>query len=291
VLAAHNSYRIVGAADPAVQAPEALSTAYITSGTSIDPPSLTPTGGAKDYLWLAVSGWRGATLTATGNPTNYTNAIEGNSGGTATTGTRLRSLRRELNAASEDPSAFTLSAASDRRLGVTIAVHPPIPSVDITVRVHHTNASGGDPQLITSASTTITGATADPLALALGSGALQTFTSADPRLLRMEIEVTGVANYGSFVLDYDGTCATNKCSNLNTPVVVVPEGAVALAAVGILIPLVTAGAWRRRRVALRARQANSPFPKARRALSKGRPSPSGPDSASRIDGAHSQPPV
>jgi hypothetical protein len=166
-------------------------------------------------------------------------------------------------------------------------------SVSITVRVHHTNTSGGDAQLITSASTTITSATTDPLLnFALGSDPVgQTFTSSDPRLLRLQIEVTAVSGSGTFTLDYDGTCATNKCSNLNTPVVVVPEGAVALAAVGILIPLVTAGAWRRRRVALRARQANSPFPKARRALSKGRPSPSGPDSASRIDGAHSQPPV
>ena len=164
-------------------------------------------------------------------------------------------------------------------------------SVSITVSVHHTNTTGGDPQLITSASTVVTAATADPLALALGSGLQQTFTSADPRLLRVQIEVTAVSGSGTFTLDYDGTCATSRCSNLNTPVVVVPEGAVALAAVGILIPLVTAGAWRRKRLALRAREANSPFPKARRALAKGRPVPSGPDSASRIDGAHSQPPV
>jgi hypothetical protein len=136
-------------------------------------------------------------------------------------------------------------------------------SVAITVRVHHTNTSGGDAQLITSASATITSATADPLNLDLGSGLQQTFTAADPRLLRVEIEVTAVSGSGSFTLDYDGTCATNRCSNLNTPVVVVPEAAVALAAVGILIPLVTAGAWRRKRLAERARQANAPF--ARRA--------------------------
>jgi hypothetical protein len=133
------------------------------------------------------------------------------------------------------------------------------PAVSITVRVHHTNTSGGDPQLITSASTTISASTTDPLNLALGSGALQTFTSADPRLLRLQIEVTGITSGGSFILDYDGTCASSRCSNLNTPVVVVPEGAVALAAVGILIPLVTAGAWRRKRLAERARQASSPF--------------------------------
>jgi hypothetical protein len=164
-------------------------------------------------------------------------------------------------------------------------------SVSITVRVQHTDTSGGDPQLITSATTVINAATADPLALALGSGLQQTFTAADPRLLRVEIEVTAVSGAGTFTLDYDGTCATSRCSNLNTPVVTVPEGAVALAAVGILIPILTAGVWRRKRLGVRARQANSLVPQGRRASAKGRPSPNGPDSASQTDGAHSQPPV
>jgi len=162
-------------------------------------------------------------------------------------------------------------------------------SVSITVRVHHTNTSGGDPQLITSASTTITAATSDPLALALGSGALQTFTAADPRLLRVQIEVTAVSGAGTFRLDYDGTCATSRCSNLNTPVVVVPEGAVALAAVGLLIPLVTAGAWRRRRLAHRARQANSPFTAPRRGSAKPSRRSAARDAAVLEDDAHSQP--
>jgi hypothetical protein len=131
-------------------------------------------------------------------------------------------------------------------------------SVAITARVHHTNASGGDPQLITSASTTIASATADPLALALGSGAQQTFTAADPRLLRLQIEVTAINGGGTFVLDYDGTCASSKCSSLDTPVVTVPEFGLVFAAFAVLIPVAMGGVWRRKRLVMRSRHAHDP---------------------------------
>ena len=132
-------------------------------------------------------------------------------------------------------------------------------SVDITVSVHHTNASGGDPQLITSASTTIDATTADPLALSLGSGAAQTFTSADPRYLRVLINVTAVNNGGSFTLDYDGACASSLCSSLDTPVVTVPEYGLIFGAFAILIPVTMGSLWHRRRLAKRARVAHDPL--------------------------------
>jgi hypothetical protein len=160
-------------------------------------------------------------------------------------------------------------------------------SVAITVRVHHTDASGGDAQLITSASTTIDAASSDPLALSLGSAAEQTFTSADPRVLRVQIEVTAVSGSGRFVLDYDGSCASSRCSSLDTPVVVVPEGAVALAAVGILIPLLTAGAWRRRRLVHRARESSSPFASLRSVRCKGARPPQADNPNHGSPGAHS----
>jgi hypothetical protein len=137
-------------------------------------------------------------------------------------------------------------------------------SVAITARVHHTNASGGDAQLITSASTTIASATADPLALALGSGAQQTFTAADPRLLRLQIEVTAINGGGTFVLDYDGTCASSKCSSLDTPVVTVPEYGIAFAALVVLIPVAMGGVWRRKRLVMRSRHAHDPSAHSRR---------------------------
>jgi hypothetical protein len=236
VRAAHNAYRITGAADPAVQPPEAAGTSDTATGTGIDPPSLTPTGGAKDYLWLAVAGWRRTGVSATTDPTNYSSPIEGNSTGNAG-GTKLRSLNRQLNAASEDPSAFTLSANSERRVGVTIAVHPAA-SVDIQVTVSHTAADGsGATTIITSSTTTIDASTADPYALSIGSGSSQTFTSSDPRRLRVRVNVVSVNSGGDFTLDYDGTCALSKCSNLDTPVVTVPEYVLVLLPIALLIPV------------------------------------------------------
>ncbi|MGH7535138.1 MAG: hypothetical protein ACREMG_06090, partial [Gemmatimonadales bacterium] len=197
VLAAHNSYRITGAADPTVQPPEAAAIGYTTGTTSIDPPSLTPTGGAKDYLWLAVAGWRRSGVTSPNDPTNYTTAIDASSGG-AGSGTHLRSLRRQLNAASEDPGAFTLSGTSERRAGVTIAVHPAA-SVDIQVTVSHTAADGsGATTIVSSSTTTINASTADPYALSIGSGSAQTFTAASPRRLRVQVNVVSVNSGGDF---------------------------------------------------------------------------------------------
>jgi hypothetical protein len=124
----------------------------------------------------------------------------------------------------------------------SVASQEVMPSVDITVYVHHTATDGTGETLITSASTTINSGTTDPLAFDLGNDAFgQTFTSGDPRVLRLQVEVTAVNGGGSFVLDYDGACASNQCSSLNTPVIVVPENALVFVAVVMLIPLVVGG--------------------------------------------------
>jgi len=121
----------------------------------------------------------------------------------------------------------------------SVASQEALQSVDITVYVHHTATDGTGATLITSASTTIDGNTADPLAFDVGNDAFgQTFTSADQRVLRLQVEVTAVNGGGSFVLDYDGPCASNLCSNLDTPVIVVPEYALALIPFVLLIPLI-----------------------------------------------------
>jgi hypothetical protein len=247
VLAAHNSYRITGAANPASQPPEVATVPYTSAGNTINPPSLTPTGGAKDYLWLAVAGWRRTGVNYSSGPTNYTDRIEGNSGGTAS-GTKLDSFRRSLNASSEDPGAITLNAATPEvRVGATIAVHPAA-SVDIQVTVSHTAPDGsGATTIVQSAQTTIDASTSDPYALSIGSGALQTFTAASPRRLRVQVHVVSVNSGGDFTLDYDGTCASNRCSNLDTPVVTVPEYGVAFVVPALLIPAIAGEAWRRKR--------------------------------------------
>jgi hypothetical protein len=121
-------------------------------------------------------------------------------------------------------------------------------SVDITVYVHNTKTDGTDAQLIVFASTTIDKNTADPLAIDLGNDAIgQTYTSADPRVIRVQVEVTGINAAGSFVLDYDGPCASNACSSLDTPAVVVPEFALIFGAFVLLIPVAMGSVWRRRR--------------------------------------------
>ena len=128
------AYRITGAADPAVTPPQ--SAAVETTGTSTlpDPPSLTPTGGAKDYLWIWSGGWEGEqTSPPASNPTNYTlSPIGANSGtaGAVTTNCRVALAARQLNAASENPPSWTISA-SDDWTALSIAVHPAGPQVDL----------------------------------------------------------------------------------------------------------------------------------------------------------------
>lgn len=119
------SYRISGAENPTTQTPE-ISTVAFGDSTLPDPSSLTPTGGAKDYLWLWMGGWDGETTSPpTGNPTNYTNPLGADSGtlGLPVTNCRVATAKRQLNASSEDPPSWTISAA---RLwsAWTVAIHP-----------------------------------------------------------------------------------------------------------------------------------------------------------------------
>lgn len=130
----YQTYRISNAADPAVQAPEAASTANAASASVPDPPSLTPTGGAKDYLWLAAGGRSRATADTsndiTAGPTNYSSQqIDTNT----TLGANFNSsgtFERSLNAASENPGAFTTNGGSTVATGLTIAIHPSGSPVD-----------------------------------------------------------------------------------------------------------------------------------------------------------------
>jgi len=116
---AHQMYRITGAEDPATQAPE-IDAGTTGASTTPDPGSLTPTGGAEDFLWFAVTANDGR-KTVTAFPTNYTDGVgnvNDNDGGVA-----LGVARRELNASSEDPGTFTISG-SDQWAAATVAVHP-----------------------------------------------------------------------------------------------------------------------------------------------------------------------
>ena len=121
------AWNIAGAADPTVTPPQLSGTLGTGTSTAPDPPSCTPTGGAKDYLWLWTGGWEGEqTSPPASNPTNYTlNVIGANSGtaGAVTTNCRVAGAGRQLNAASEDPGSWTISA-SDNWMAIAVVVHP-----------------------------------------------------------------------------------------------------------------------------------------------------------------------
>jgi len=118
-------YSITGAEDPATQPPQLSAVATGASATP-DPASLSPTGGAKDYLWLWLGGWEGEqTSPPAGNPTNYSNPLGASTGtaGAIATNCRVASAQRNLNAATEDPPSWTISVSDDWSAW-TMAVHP-----------------------------------------------------------------------------------------------------------------------------------------------------------------------
>lgn len=125
-------------ADPAVQPPE-ISTEVTGTSVSPDPGTCTPTGGAKDYLWLWLGGWENEqTSPPTGQPSGYSGPAGADSGtaGVVTTNCRVASAWRTNNASSENPGVWTISV-SDDWTAWTMAVHPagtPPPGPSITLR-------------------------------------------------------------------------------------------------------------------------------------------------------------
>jgi len=123
--AAHCMYRISGF-DSAID-PEISAGATATSAAP-NPDSLTPAGGAKDFLWMVFTAFERDDETITGFPTNYgSNQINNAQASGATIGVATRNL----NAASEDPGAFTLSG-SEPWQAFTLAVHPLVPTAAVT---------------------------------------------------------------------------------------------------------------------------------------------------------------
>ncbi len=124
------TYRITGAANPALQAPQIGTTATGTSATPDPPASATP-GSTKDYLFIALAGMAGeeADDDTWGNtpPTNYTpNPPRQKSCGTAGTnlGGLILAAERALNTGSaENPGTFGVDVSAAWR-SQTIMVHP-----------------------------------------------------------------------------------------------------------------------------------------------------------------------
>lgn len=97
------------------------------ASSSVDPGSLTPSGGAKDWLWIAVD-CHGHILqtsrTISTYPTNYTGITPAQNSAGGIGQSYVGSAYRQLNASSEDPGAFTLTGNIQFWYAVTIAVPP-----------------------------------------------------------------------------------------------------------------------------------------------------------------------
>jgi hypothetical protein len=122
------AYLISGAENPATQAPE-IGTTASGSSTTPDPPTTTPTGGAKDYLWIACLSRAGEEADddtwATASPTNFTPdpPLQKACGVAGTNlGGIVAAASFESNAASMNPATFTIATGAWR--AQTIAVHP-----------------------------------------------------------------------------------------------------------------------------------------------------------------------
>lgn len=114
---AHQSYRITGDSGNAPEGDHANSTSSFAN-----PPSLTPTWGAKENIWIALCGHDNGTVTDTGVPADYT-SIRAEDRVNSTTGVSTQGAQRLLNATSENPASFPLSA-SEEWVAFTVAVEP-----------------------------------------------------------------------------------------------------------------------------------------------------------------------
>lgn len=110
--------RVTGA--HASAATEAATDATQNSSTH-DPPSITPSWGAADTLFIALAMQQGGTREYSAFPTSYTETGYVNNGGNP--GACIGYAYRSNNTTSEDPAAFT-SSASLRPIVATLAIRP-----------------------------------------------------------------------------------------------------------------------------------------------------------------------
>ena len=116
----HASLRIYGAEDPGTQAPEGSSTFGDTTTDPINPPSLTPTGGRKNYLWLSFAAFaQPPAVSAFAVPAPYINPQYEADGAAFV----MTTCERTKLAASEDPGEYTVNGSREW-IGATVAVHP-----------------------------------------------------------------------------------------------------------------------------------------------------------------------
>ena len=93
-----------------------------TSGTTANSPSLSPSWGATDTLWIPIIHTSTARTIVSGSD-GYFDLINTRSGETTTAG-QVGSMRLSANTATEDPGVFTFSSTGVTSVAQTIAIAP-----------------------------------------------------------------------------------------------------------------------------------------------------------------------
>lgn len=124
-----------------------VGTASTGNSVSPNPPSLSPSWGAADTLWLVFTTAYGPAFpTVTAYPTSYTNGAY-DLQGTGNGATMLGSARRGNNTATEDPAAFTISPDT-LWIAQTVAIRPAPDPVSGGSTAQVNISASGDGQLI-----------------------------------------------------------------------------------------------------------------------------------------------
>lgn len=92
--------------------------------SAANPPSLTPSWGTVDTLWFAIAGHAAVSAAAfTAAPTNYS-GFQNNGASSGGSAVSIANSYRQLNAASEDPGAFTAGGSNRFWAAATVAIRP-----------------------------------------------------------------------------------------------------------------------------------------------------------------------
>jgi hypothetical protein len=127
-LGSYLALRITGH-DPAAPVEVASQNHNDVAGTTTatpTPPGLTPSWGADDTLWIAAAAWDNASRSLSAYPVSYVSNLTYADGGAQSAAVGVAAATRELNAATETPGAFTLTAV-EQWSAFTIAVKPVAP--------------------------------------------------------------------------------------------------------------------------------------------------------------------
>lgn len=99
-----------------------------TGSNTNNPPSLSPSWGEADTLWIAGLTNRRSDSSVTGAPSDYSNLITiSQTSSTLTSRSRVSTASRSFTAASNDPEAFSTSGTINSPHSFTIAVEPAAP--------------------------------------------------------------------------------------------------------------------------------------------------------------------